>query len=207
MSKKLKFRLKMREGIEVKTLEQLQEQFYLPKIFEYVLNKKLITWLEDRNLDEYSNAIKELDLNSSDVVKNICFIFCSIFKINWNDELEKYDLKVKKLQQHNVDIRYYPLIEKIAFDNKDLNILLESENEIYLCGEEFIIPSNKTEITYINVNNPVVKTNSGEKINWNHDKISLSSYQPNYSNAKGRKERFNQPNYSNAKGRKERFKK
>lgn len=170
MAKKLKFRLKMRGGIEVKSLEQLQENFYLPKIFEYILNKKLITWLEDRDLDEYSNAIKEINLNSSDVVKNIC----SIFKINWNDELEKYDLKIKNLQQYNADTKYYPLIEKIAFNNEDLNTLVESENEIYLCGEEFIIPSSKMEITYISVNNPIVKTNVGEKIDWNNNEIKLS---------------------------------
>ena len=52
MAKKIKFALKMRDGVEVRNLQELQENFDLNQVTAYFLDGRLETWLSDRYYDE-----------------------------------------------------------------------------------------------------------------------------------------------------------
>ena len=47
-TKKIKFALEMKDGIQVRNLEDLRDNFDLEKTVGYFLDGKLITWLNDR---------------------------------------------------------------------------------------------------------------------------------------------------------------
>ena len=57
----MKFALEMKDGVRVRTLQELRDNFDLNHITEYFLNGKLETWLEDRYYDEELEQIRKLN--------------------------------------------------------------------------------------------------------------------------------------------------
>ena len=55
MAKKFRFPLEMENGVEVRSIEELKENFSLAKILIYLSNGKLLTWLRDRYIDDIAN--------------------------------------------------------------------------------------------------------------------------------------------------------
>ena len=47
MAKKIRFPLEMINGVSVRSMEELRENFSLLKILSYLSNEKLVTWLRD----------------------------------------------------------------------------------------------------------------------------------------------------------------
>lgn len=175
MAKKIRFPLDMGNGIEVRTLEELQENFSVEKVLGYYADGKLITWLRDRYLDDIAGVINELDKDDSDFVKKIC----NAFGVDYDEEvdieaLEERNRKLALLKQYTEEKKYYDVVGDIAFDQDELYDLLdEGKTTIYLCGKQFSIPLGKRNMKYIGVNNPVVVINTKEIVNWNEKDIQL----------------------------------
>ena len=53
MAKKIRFPLEMDNGLEVRSMEELRNNFSLGRVLEYIQNGKLVIWLRDR----YENNI------------------------------------------------------------------------------------------------------------------------------------------------------
>ena len=70
-----KFALKMKNGVGVRKLQELRENFDLEQITAYFLNGKLETWLEDRYYDEELEQIRKLNKEDSELQKKLCQIF------------------------------------------------------------------------------------------------------------------------------------
>lgn len=175
MAKKIRFPLDMGNGIEVRTLEELQKNFSVEKVLGYYVDGKLIIWLRDRYLDDIVDAISELDKNDSDFVKKIC----NAFGVDYNEEvdieiLEEKNRKLSLLKQYTDKKEYFDVVDDIAFNQDELYDLLdEDKNIIYLCGDKFSIPLSKRGICYIGVNMPEVIISSKEKINFEERGIKL----------------------------------
>ena len=75
MAKKMRFALQMKDGIEVKTLSELQEHFDMDCVMEYYSNGKLETWLDDRYYEEAADQIRELNLQDPELSRKLCEIF------------------------------------------------------------------------------------------------------------------------------------
>ena len=75
MAKKMRFALQMKDGIEVKTLSELQEHFDMDRVMEYYSNGKLETWLDDRYYEETADQIRELNLQDPELSRKLCEIF------------------------------------------------------------------------------------------------------------------------------------
>ena len=75
MRKNIRFPLKMKYNVEVRTLEELRENFSLERILIYMSNSKLITWLRDRNINDIADKIENLDKNDSKIINQIFGIF------------------------------------------------------------------------------------------------------------------------------------
>ena len=119
----------MKDGVEVRDLEGLKDNFSLERILLYLEDGRLDTWLRDRYLDDIADAVSELDRTDAGFCRKICEIF-----------------EVEEAQDGGGD--------RIAYEQDDLYDLLdEGENTIYLSGERFSIPLAKKGITYIGVNN------------------------------------------------------
>lgn len=175
MAKKIRFPLVMGNGIEVRTLEELQENFSIEKVLAYYTDGKLITWLRDRYLDDIADAISELNKDDPDFTLKIC----NAFGVEYNEEvdmeaLEEKNRKLSLLKQYTDKKDYFDVVDDIAFNQDELYDLLDEERHtIYLCGDKFSIPLAKKEIKYIGVNNPVILINSKEIIDFTEKNIEL----------------------------------
>ena len=170
MAKKIRFPLEMENGVVVRSMEELRENFSLPKILGYLPNGKLVTWLRDRYEDEKSNQIEKLDVRDSELSKKIC----QIFSIEYTDDMNIDFEKVEKLQNYTKEQKFLSSINITAFEQEDIyKILDDGATTIHLCGERFTIPISKNGITYIGVNKPVVAIESGEVVNFEEKDIKL----------------------------------
>ena len=75
MAKKFRFPLEMENGVEVRSIEELKENFSLAKILIYLSNGKLLTWLRDRYIDDIANEVEKLDCSDPNLAKKISDIF------------------------------------------------------------------------------------------------------------------------------------
>lgn len=74
MAVKIKFPLKMPDGTEARTIEELRGHFDLATVLSYYSNGRLAKWLEDRYYDDEAKKVAELSSSSDDLGKQICDI-------------------------------------------------------------------------------------------------------------------------------------
>lgn len=159
MGKKIRFPLKLAEGTEVRTLDELREHFDLQAILEYYKNGKLLTWLEDRYLEGEAEAIQALDESAPDFQRRLC----EIFQVEYTGDdvdleaIERRQERLKRLRSITDDAEYIQNIDRVAFDQEELADLLdEGEEKIYLCEEHFTVPASRKGVSYVGINNPAV---------------------------------------------------
>lgn len=170
MAKKIRFPLEMKDGIEVRNLEELKENFSLERILFYLTDGKLETWLRDRYEDGLADAIAGLEREDKELNRKICKIFEVEYVPEGEADLEKVAERKRKmglLKDYTEDEQYEKVIDQIAFEQDELYDLLdEGKTKIYLCGEKFSVPLGKEGIRYVGINNPVVVISSKEKIDF-----------------------------------------
>lgn len=177
MVKKIRFPLEMENGIEVRGMEELRENFSLARIIHYFENGKLITWLKDRYEDELASEVESLERSDKELAKKIS----NIFGVTYNDAVEnaleeelERARRLELLKKYTDNTSFIDKVDQIAFEQDELYDLLdENITTIYLCGEKFSIPLSKKGVKYIGINNPIVLINSLEYINWKEKEIEL----------------------------------
>lgn len=161
MARKIRFPLKMQNGADVRTIEELRENFDLESVLGYYANGKLATWLSDRYYDAEAEKIKSIDHNSKDLNKQIC----EIIGVECVEESTETDLEAIKLRNERIatlrqitdDEEIIKNVDSVAFDQDELFDLLDDNTEvIYLFGEKFSVPLGKGNVKYVGVNNPLV---------------------------------------------------
>jgi len=166
---RVKFPLKMADGENVRTLEELKEHFDLTSVLGYYDNGKLLEWLEDRYYEDEEKKIKTLDRNARDFKKCLCDILGADYPVDKADDVDLAKIadrnkRLKRLKEFTADDKILTVVDRVAFSQEDLADLLDKGvKEIYLCydGEQFKIPGSKGSVTYIGVNNPKVKPPDG----------------------------------------------
>lgn len=174
MAKKIRFPLEMKDGIGVRTLEELLDNFDIEKILLNYENGKLITWLNDRYYNDKVVLIEQLDRNNGNFVTDLCKVF-GIENINECDNLEDIHERSKriiKIKKYTDNPEIINKIDQVAFNQEELYDLLdEGKNCIYLCGEKFRVPEYVENITYIGVNEPVAIIETDKIINWKNRNV------------------------------------
>ena len=176
MAKKIRFALEMDNGVEVRSLEELKNNFSLARVVGYLEDGKLMIWLRDRYADEIADEVEQLNSDDEELERKIC----EIFDVSYDEkELEKEIGRLerrKRLKQITGEKKYLDVIDKVAFDQDELYDLLDDEADIiYLCGERFSIPLSKSGVSYIGINTPVVVIDSKVEVDWEERKIVLES--------------------------------
>ena len=178
MAKKIRFSLEMKDGVQVRTLEELQEYFSLEKVLVYIEDGKLDTWLRDRYQNDIADGIAALDKSDSDYNRKLCALFDVEYDEAAEEEMAKAAEraeKLKKLRAYTDEPKYLDNVDDVAFEQDDLfDLLDEGATTIYLCGEKFSIPLGKSGISYIGVNNPTVVINSKSVVDWSAKGITLN---------------------------------
>ena len=161
MAKKIKFPLEMRDGVQARNIDELREFFDIEKVLEYLIDGKLLTWLQDRYYMKEAENISKLDTYSSDVKERLCEILGVEMKVEAEnvdvEEIERRKERLLKLKKYTDDEDIWNKVDYVAFDQEDLADLLDDEcPEIYLCDGKFCIPVSECNKKYIGIHNPVV---------------------------------------------------
>lgn len=157
MARKIRFPLKMKNGAEVRTLDELKENFDLESVLGYFTDGKLATWLADRYYDEKAEAVSGLSADMPDLNAKIC----EILEVEYQGDDDVADLEY--IQRRNEKLRLLSAVtdNRDILDNIDLvamsqdelfDILDEQPEKVYLYGEKFEIPFGIKNICYIGVN-------------------------------------------------------
>ena len=179
MAKKIRFPLEMENGVEVRSVEELRDNFSIVRVLGYVKDGKLITWLRDRYANDLADQVEQLDKEDPELPCKICKIIDVEYDENSESELEK-DMerleRLNRLKTYTNEQKYRDVIDQVAFDQDELYDLLdENVVEIYLCGDRFSIPLAKHGIAYIGINNPMVVIDSKVEVKWNEKNITLDN--------------------------------
>lgn len=179
MAKKIRFPLEMENGIEVRSMEELRNNFSLGRVLEYVQNEKLVIWLRDRYENDIADAIAELDKMDPEFPRKVSEIFDIPYDEKTEDDLKQAAERaerIKRLKEFTDEKQYADKIDNVAFDQDELYDLLDEEvNEVYLCGDRFAIPLSVKGISYKGINNPVVVIDSKTEVDWLAKEILLEA--------------------------------
>lgn len=168
--KKLRFHLEMEDGVEARTIDELREHFSMERVLLYYSDGRLLKWLRNNYLVEEAEAISELDPNDTELNRKICEIldvgYDEATKVSI-EEVTENKQRFTKLKDYTSDKRFYDVIDRIAFDQSELDKLLDKgTKEIYLCGDRFNIPLDKDGISYIGVNETTAVIDSEKSVDF-----------------------------------------
>ena len=157
MMKKIKLPLEMADGVKVRTLDELKDNWSLEKVVENYLNGRLATWLNDRyytELAEQVSALAEVQDNTA-LQKELCRIFDVDFEDEEDidvDAVSERNRKLEALRQYTADDTIFKNVDIVAFDQEELGDILDSgENIIYLFNNTFSIPLSVKNKKYIGI--------------------------------------------------------
>ena len=175
MAKKIKFALKMKDGVEVRNLQELQENFDLNQVTAYFLDGRLETWLSDRYYDEEVEQIVKLKKEDPELQQKLCRIFGAEYNADsmTPDEIEARNQKLIRLKEITDDEEILSHVDSVAFSQEELQALLDNGNDrVYLCGNEFVIPEGFQNKTYIGINTKIaVSPEALEHFQKNHIRL------------------------------------
>lgn len=169
--KRTRLPLRMENGVEVRSLEELRDNFSIKSVCEYLETGQLLTWLRDRYYDDIADEIETLDAYD-DNDGRLYAIFGvdnpEIVEIKREKEKRAAEKlkKLKNVMDETECKRYMNVIDEIAFTQDDVYDLLdEGQSRIYLCGEQFEVPISARDVTYIGIGEPLVLLRVKEKMN------------------------------------------
>ena len=165
MVKKIRFPLKMKNGAEVRSLDELKENFDLESVLGYYVSGQFVIWLRNYYYDDIANKIESIDINSKDVTKQLC----DIIGVEHNDcfvsisEIEEKKQREKLIKQLLTDEQ----IESLAINQDELKKLIDKGvKKIYIAFGEFELIEDPM-IEYIILKNTKPKVNCiGSNLNW-----------------------------------------
>ena len=139
MAKKIRFPLEMENGIKVRSMEELRENFSISRVLGYLQDGKLTIWLRDRYANDISELIEQLDLTDEELPQKVCEIFDVLYDESTEKELEKVaerKERILRLKQYSED-REYEKVREFA-DKAGLPIVGEiaRSEEITRCEDK-----------------------------------------------------------------------
>ncbi|MBQ3444716.1 MAG: flagellar motor switch protein FliN [Selenomonadaceae bacterium] len=172
------FALRLKDNLEVRTLEELRDNFDLEKAVEYFHSGELLQWLEDRFYDDEADAIRELSGDDS----NLAAKLCAALNVECDVNLEFVRrLREKKayLVEHTDDQTIIDNAAATALDQSDLGELIQmSYTTIYLCGEQFNVPIRVAGVKYVGIlGAPKIKIRAKSQDDLDAQNISFENVQ------------------------------
>ncbi|GAA0204224.1 SEL1-like repeat protein [Selenomonas dianae] len=165
MARKVKFPLELRDGYLARSnIEEVRAHFDLEKIIAQFHNGRLKIWLEDHYLPEMAEQVAAIDGDASDLAAQLCAILGveGVATENVDSNLiQRREEKRQRLSQYTTNPILCDMAEFAAFEQSDLDRLIkEGAQEIILCKENFRIPLNVKNKTYLGVGNAVAVIDS-----------------------------------------------
>lgn len=179
----IRFPLKMKNGAEVRTLDELKENFDLESVLGYFSDGKLKTWLADRYYDDKAKAVLELSADTPDLNAKLC----EILEVEYRAEEDSTDFEYIRrrnekrhfLSQTTADEILIKNIDSVALNQNDLNDCINMGiKTIYLVGETtFLISLKAFDTTFIGVNGAKAVIRAEDNVNFKKKNISFKNIQ------------------------------
>lgn len=156
----IKFPLEMRNGVQVRNITELRENFDVEKVVGYFLEGKLKTWLDARYYEDEAEAVAYLSKDDPNLAQKLCEIFGIAYagstEIN-PEKIAERNARINRLKQYTDDDEIIRNVDVVAFDQEELADLYDrGVKKIYLCEGEFLIPKSKQGLNYVLIGNVVV---------------------------------------------------
>ena len=166
------FKLKLKGGVEVHTLEELLGNFDREKILDAFKSGALIAWLEDRFYDDEAEAIANIDRNDANATAKIC----AALDVEFTDRLRE---KTAALAEMTDDKNIIDNAAVTALNQEDLATLIQMDYKtIYLCGEQFNVPIRIAGVKYIGIwGTPKIKIHANSQDELDAKQISFENVQ------------------------------
>ena len=180
MVRKERFALVMKDGVQVRNIDDLKAHFDIGSVVRDFSSGKLLTWLEDRYYDDEADAIKALSPDDY----SLEYKLCKIFKVETPEEIERRIERLNRLKNYTDDEKILVNVDKVAFDQEDLADLLDADtNEIYLCDNRFSIPLRVKNKNYIGISKAVAVIRSDKPVDFEALNIGFKniSFNPEYA--------------------------
>ena len=169
MARKIKFALKMADGADVRTIDELKEHFDVESVVGYFTDGRLLNWLQVRYYDDEADKVQRLKPNDPQLHKKLCAIFGVKSEVEELDleEISRRHERLNKLKQYTADENILAHVDQVAFDQEDLGDLLDEDATlIYLCNNRFTIPLRVTDKTYIGVGKAIAVIRSNKLVDF-----------------------------------------
>ena len=165
MARKVKFPLELRDGYLARSnIEEVRAHFDLEKIIAQFHNGRLKIWLDDHYLPEMAEQVAALDGDAPNLAAQLCAILGveGVATDHVDSSLiQKREENRQRLSQYTTNPILCDMAEFAAFEQGDLDRLIkEGAQEIILCKENFHIPLNVKNKTYLGVGNAVAVVDS-----------------------------------------------
>ena len=103
----------------------------------------------------------------------------AMFDSDFDSDTEQFEKRIEsiraerleRLQKYTNDENILANVERVAFEQYELDYLLKVTDEIYLCANRFIIPLRVKNKSYIGIGEAVAVFNSKERVNFDKRKI------------------------------------
>lgn len=153
MAVRVKFTLTMREGVEVRDLDELRQFFDPDRTLEYFRNGKLVEWLQDRYYEDEADAISSIGEHDPNLEQKVCEALGVRYEDHYDAHfIERTREKRMILQQRTDNALIVDNARITALDQQDLADLLDlNVPVIYLCGEDFTVPIRVENKKYIGI--------------------------------------------------------
>lgn len=154
MARNIKFPLRLKDGVAVRTIEELREHFDMEAVLGYYANGQLVKWLKNYYYDDIANSVELLDNSENDFNRQLCQLLGAEYKeTDISVDMAQYKLdKLSKISQLTADENIISKLDQIATTQEELDELIRSGvKEIYLASGEFNISDVHTDIKYFSI--------------------------------------------------------
>ena len=155
----VKFSLKIEDGtpdgVQIKTLRDLRDNFNLKSVLDHYVSGVLLKWLEVCDYDDHADKIRELDSSSPDFNRNLCDVLGveyseeSAVDVSVSASVERNE-RLEKLRTFTADDKILAAVDSVAFTQEELPTLAVLGATVYLCGDAFVVPAVEG-VTYVGV--------------------------------------------------------
>ncbi len=184
--KKIIFPLEMRDGKQVRELDEFQAYFDLGKAIEYFSNGRLQTWLESSYNDDILEEIGRLTGKEEDFVAQFTQalgVEVEEKEFNVQEELEKARVK-EKLKRFYPEKTVGEMLPSAADSQESMERLLSKGcSKIFLLPGTYRIPVGACDVTFEGIQNPEVCFDAADRREFVKQRVRFLGVAPADENA------------------------
>lgn len=175
--KKIKFPLEMKNGYQVREMDELQEYFDLERAVEYFSSGRLQKWLENTYNDDILEELEELTGDEDDFIARFTEALGVECKADSVDiqKLLRQSMRKERLKRLLPEEEAEKILTMTADTQENLEELTENKcNKIYLLSGSFIIKRTMKDIEFIGLDTPEIKVEETDANRFRKQKIRLT---------------------------------